>query len=351
MIERPSAPRSHTRLRGTFLSGLVVLLVAASPLLGGKKNPMSFAAEMAKEGNWREARYRWEQVLREQPGNPRVLNNLAVASEALGEIADANRYYKESLRSVRDDRVIDNQRRFERARELFRPGEAVEADDAEPALDPAPAGKSDKKSKNAKTSRVTVALPVPPKIDVADFESILVASFLTNDSVLMNINRELVRLLRGEFRQATSLDVADIVPPPAIPEQSVEDLLANKDFWQYLAREYEVDLIVSGTVNYEQEDTSGFQDVDIVDNTTGQRIRDSRYVEQEDFVYALEVFFIEGSSGDLLFRDRVRRSIRFKGTSNDPMGAFYEMSETIAHDVLAVVTTRVRTDTRIIFKG
>ena len=51
---------------------------------GNIKDTLRFASGMAKDGNWREAQYRWQLVLDRQPDNPRVLNNLAVAAEALG---------------------------------------------------------------------------------------------------------------------------------------------------------------------------------------------------------------------------------------------------------------------------
>ena len=49
-------------------------------------------------------------------------------------------------------------------------------------------------------------------------------------------------------------------------------------------------------------------------------------------------------------RPRLERSVVYRGLSNDPIGAFYSMSDAIAGDVLAVVSSRIREDTRIIFK-
>ena len=82
------------------------------------KQAMRFAADMAQSGNWREAAYRWELALEREPENPRVLNNLAVASEVLGEIARARDYYERAMAlSGGDDRIRDNRNRF-----LTRPG-------------------------------------------------------------------------------------------------------------------------------------------------------------------------------------------------------------------------------------
>jgi len=179
---------------------------------------------------------------------------------------------------------------------------------------------------------------------------LLVTSFRVQETDLLDVNRELVRYLRGELRKHTDLRVLDINPPPAIPEQTVEDLLANAEFWRYLGRNYEADLIVSGLLFYDREDASTFMDVDVISNVTGQKVRESRFVEQEQFTFLLDVFFIDGATGSLRFRDRLQRGMIFPGLQNDPITAFFQMTDAIAPDVLAVVTARYMDDTRVIFR-
>lgn len=311
------------------------------------KEMLRFAAKMAESGNWREARYRWEHIVRQMPDDSRVLNNLAVASEAMGDFDAARDYYDRSLRASQvDARIVDNHRRFLRAMEMARPQDSEEPGDPGKMMSVSDA--SARKTKG-KMFRVQVGIPVPPRLEIEGNEALLVASFVSEDTSLLDVNRELVRFLRGEFRQTTSLDVLDVVPPPAIPEQSIDDLLANSEFWKYLSREYGADLIVSGVISYDREDTSGFEDVDMRNSVTGQRYRQGVFVEREDFEYSLDVFFMDGATGTLLFRDRMQRRVRFRGSANDPITAFYELSESIVGDVLAVVTHRVRYGTRVIF--
>jgi hypothetical protein len=168
---------------------------------------------------------------------------------------------------------------------------------------------------------------------------------------MLDINREMVRFLRGAFSRRTRHEVLEIVPPPPIPEQTPEDLIANTEFWKHLHREYGADLIVSGVLGYDREDVSGYQDIDVVSPTTGQKVRRSQFVEQERFSYDLEVFFFDGPTGELLFRDRLQRSAVFQGSMNDPITAFFDLSDTIAEEVLAIVTTRLRLDSRAVFKS
>jgi hypothetical protein len=344
-----SLPRSALATTAVCLT-LVAVGGDAAGVQMSVKETLRFAAEMARDGNWREAKYRWEQVSEVEPDNPRVLNNLAVASEALGESDEANGYYERALAAAGDDeRIRDNYRRFGRFLEAVRQ-EAEQTEDGISNLPATASGNDEKQQKKAKTARVSIGLPVPPRLDLEGLDSVLVASFLAEDTTFLDVNRELTRYLRGEFRKRTPLEVVEAVPAPAIPEQTIEDLLANDTFWQHLAREYGADLIVSGVVRYDREDVSGFRDVDVVDSRTGQKVRETRFVEQEEFAYALDVFFIDGASGTLLFRDRMRQSAIFQGSQNDPITAFYELTGAMAGDILGVVTSRTRTEARTIFK-
>ena len=92
-----------------------------------------------------------------------------------------------------------------------------------------------------------------------------------------------------------------------------------------------------GVVSYTRNDVSGFRDVDIISAETGQKVRQSQFVEQEEFRYIVDIFFLDGATGELLFRDRLQRAVVFQGQSNDPFAAFFSLSESIAADVLAVV--------------
>ena len=58
---------------------------------------LSFGTDVAKEGHWREAAFRFEQAIAKDPSNARAHNNLAVAMEANGDFARALAEYKKAL--------------------------------------------------------------------------------------------------------------------------------------------------------------------------------------------------------------------------------------------------------------
>ena len=332
----------------------VVAFLATSftlPLAGNKeqKKLLKFAARMAKDGNWGEARYRWQRAAAADPENPFILNNIAVALEAEGEHEEAKGYYTEALTlSDGNDWIEDNALRLAHLLDTL----DADAGDGAPELEAAIREDSSKKQrKGPDPTKVQILVPLPPKLDVTGIENILVASFLTDESESLDINREVVRFLRGEFRQETSLDVLDITPPPAVPEQRLEDFIANHEFWKHLGRKHGADIIVSGRINFDRRDISGFQNLDTISNVTGQKVRSTQFVEQEEFDYVMTVLFFDGKTGELLYRDEVRRKIKYQGLSNDTLAAFFDMSEMIASDILSVVSSRRRLEQRTIFEG
>jgi hypothetical protein len=332
----------------------VVVLLAASFTLSlakskEQKQLLKFAARMAKDGNWGEARYRWQSAAAVDPGNPFILNNIAVALEAEGEHDEAKEYYTKALTlSDGNEWIEDNVLRLAHLLDTL----DADAGDGAPELEAAIRQNSSKKPrKGPDPTQVQILVPLPPKLDLTGIEKILVASFLTDESESLDINREVVRFLRGEFRQETSLDVLDVTPPPAVPEQRLEDLIANHEFWKHLGRQHGADIIVSGKIDFDRNDISGFQNFDTISSVTGQKVRGTQFVEQEEFEYVMTVLFIDGKSGELLYRDEVRRTIKYQGLMNDSLAAFFDMSEMISGDVLSVVSSRKRLEERTIFAG
>jgi hypothetical protein len=333
-----------------LLALLVYFAFFALPVRAASKadrKTLAFAAEMARVGSWHEATFRWSDVLSRDETNAHLHNNLAVAAEALGQWDDAVKHYEQALGLEADNfHIQENQRQFSIFRERLRRYMNGEDDSGERVI--ATFGGDSKRK--GKIFRVTVSLPMPPRLKLEGSESILVISFLDDETRFLDINREMVRYLRSAFRSRTGHEILDIVPPPAVPEQTLEDLLANREFWKHLHREYGADLIVSGVLGFDREDVSGYQPVDIVSSTTGQKIRQTRFVEQEKFSYHVEVFFIDGSTGEPLYRDRLQRSAIIRGSQNDPITTFFDLSDTISAEILGIVTTRMREDTRTVFK-
>lgn len=88
--------RSRTR------PSLAVVALASALAMGaggapGAGSQLAFGVDMARRGLWAEALFRFQQARQADGGSAHVLNNLAVAYEALGRFDQALESYREAL--------------------------------------------------------------------------------------------------------------------------------------------------------------------------------------------------------------------------------------------------------------
>lgn len=119
------------------LALFVVALAVASAATAKKAKPrirrvtaeeqIAFGVDMAKRGLWREALFRFQRAHQLDPNRPRVLNNLAVAYEAVGDFDSALEHYKLALAADPANRDLKrNYARFVEFYQSFRPPEKAE---------------------------------------------------------------------------------------------------------------------------------------------------------------------------------------------------------------------------------
>lgn len=98
-------PRVSWRLAAAFV--LLMALMACSSngskgvTTGGPSlnSEVDFGVSMAKRGLWAEALFRFQQADMDRPNDPEILNNMAVAYEAVGQFEEALETYKRALQA------------------------------------------------------------------------------------------------------------------------------------------------------------------------------------------------------------------------------------------------------------
>jgi type IV pilus assembly protein PilF len=71
--------------------------MALAEASGDSHKQLHFGLQVAKQGLWQEARFRFERAVTLDPTNPRAYNNLAVALEQQGDFAKAREAYEKAL--------------------------------------------------------------------------------------------------------------------------------------------------------------------------------------------------------------------------------------------------------------
>jgi Flp pilus assembly protein TadD len=115
---------------------VLLAVVFASSLAAQSKQPttkeqIAFGIEMARRGLWSEALFRFQRAEKMDPRDPAVLNNMAVAYEALGLFEEALTYYRKALEVDSGNADLKrNYARFAEFYQVFR-GDDEEAPSAE----------------------------------------------------------------------------------------------------------------------------------------------------------------------------------------------------------------------------
>ena len=197
--------------------------------------------------------------------------------------------------------------------------------------------------------RVTLNVPTRELIDMEGIRKVLVTRFIIDDDVpQFDMNRELISALRRGLRRGTSLEILD-VEPPSLPEQPIADLLANTGFWRRLASRHDADLVIAGKAGFVVADRSGFIQVDEISPVTGQRVRRTRFIDREAFTLLLNLFFVRGSTGALLYEDHFAADETYTGLGNDELSGVHELFGRLEDDILGIVVPRSRTVQRNLF--
>lgn len=137
--------------RLAWVAALVVSSASGVAWGGPQKAPtakeqVDFGVKMASRGLWSEALFRFQQASRLDPSNADILNNLAVAHEALGMFDEALEYYRKALELDPSNRGIrGNYSRFVEFYQSFKPAEKTDSPETseEAQQPPTPEGHSE----------------------------------------------------------------------------------------------------------------------------------------------------------------------------------------------------------------
>lgn len=196
---------------------------------------------------------------------------------------------------------------------------------------------------------VTLTVPTPEVLDMSGIHKILVTRFVIDQEVPdFDLNREMVNGLRRDLRRRTNLEILDVEPPP-LPEQPLRDLIANTGFWQRLASRYGADMVIAGRAAFFVSDRSGFVQRDEISPVTGQRIRRTRFEDREAFTLDLNLFFLRGSTGALLYEDQFAADETYIGLANDELSGVHMLFERLEDDIVGIIVPRPRTVQRNLF--
>jgi len=203
---------------------------------------------------------------------------------------------------------------------------------------------------------VHLQLPQRAKIDLRGKETVAVAPFIvvrqedeqSPAARKVDVEQEFTRFLEKLLRRQTDLRVVQ-TGPISLPTFNLKDLLEQQDFWQDVGARAQADLLVTGSLDFDIQDRSGYRTEEVVSPIDGRTYHRQVLVEQTGFQYDILLIVIDGSTGEVLYRDNFKDFQNFQSDEVDAISGMFENLVALEDRIANVFTQKQVEASRILF--
>jgi hypothetical protein len=260
---------------------------------------------------------------------------------------------------------------------------------------------------------IPIETPIAPKLDVSPFQRVYVAGFLAGAGEDVDANMETVRLVRSQLRNKNILRVvdADTLPlaeraleevgslpsattppdddtpspsdvtaetpqtgsrasqmsaadaaasgqlPPVNAEKDLEQyakVFEDTEFWKKVGDEHEQALIVTGSVLFVPHARSGFvqREQEAYDSFGRRSVVPVRtYMERKGYILRPTFVFIDGRTGEQLYRESFREEILYNSNQETPaLSSYFELMDRLLPTFLNTLSAQKIRGNRVLLK-
>jgi len=208
----------------------------------------------------------------------------------------------------------------------------------------------------AGVTEVKLKLPLKPKLQITGDEKIAIAPFVIanngerkNDRASkVDIQSEFQRYLRKQLTKSTKLKLVD-VPATRLPGGDVKALEANRDYWRELGARTGADYIVSGVVDFDINDKSGYRTEEFVNPADGRTYYRQVLVETTGFVFDIDIAVFNADSGEKVLEDNFRDFKEFDQRNYDEILGLFENLRSLETQLVGIFVPQETSATRYVF--
>lgn len=194
---------------------------------------------------------------------------------------------------------------------------------------------------------VRLQLPVRARLDLTSRRTITIAPFLVvtqegQEAVQrrgLDVQREFERYLYRLLRRQTTLKIVE-AGPVDYPIYDLELLSRDVDFWRALGERTQADLILTGSLDFDIQDRSGYRTEEYVSPFDGRTYYRQVLVEQTGFEYDIVMQVMDGRTGEQLYVDNFKDFKSFEGEGADPLMGMFENLYALEDRIAGIFTER-----------
>lgn len=164
----------------------------------------------------------------------------------------------------------------------------------------------------------------------------------------IDVQKEFAAYLFKVLRRETNLKIID-AGPVDFPTYDFDALPRHTDLWRAVGERTNADLILTGGIDFDVQDRSGYKTEEYTSPFNGQPYYRQVLVEQTGFQYDILMQVYDGKTGALLYQDNFKDFQNFQGQKADPMKGMFENLRSLEDRVLNVFTQKEVEASRILF--
>ena len=204
--------------------------------------------------------------------------------------------------------------------------------------------------------QVNFDVPVRARLELIGNESVTLAPFLVvtdeGETAIqqrgVNVQQEFEDYLRRLLKRRTKLSFVE-AGPVDYPSYDLEKLANNEDFWRFLGERTGADLILSGSLDFDIQDRSGYRTEEYISPFDGRTYFRQVLVEQTGFEYDIVMEVYDGETGEQLYSDNFKDFKQFEGESVDPLVGMFENLFALEDRITGIFSQKRVETTRTLF--
>ncbi|HKI87174.1 MAG TPA: hypothetical protein VKA53_10585 [Thermoanaerobaculia bacterium] len=198
--------------------------------------------------------------------------------------------------------------------------------------------------------KVQLSLPLKAKLDLSNRKSIAIAPFLVvhkegeeTANRKVDVQAEFERYIRRLLTRETHLKILD-TGPVTYPTYDLQVLIHKQDFWQALGTKTGADLLLTGSLDFDIQDRSGYRTEQYVSPLDGRTYYRQVLVENTGFEYDIVLAVFDGHTGKLLYSDNFKDFKNFPKENASPLVGMFENLSALQDRIAGIFTEkRVKT--------
>jgi hypothetical protein len=203
---------------------------------------------------------------------------------------------------------------------------------------------------------VKLKLPVKPKLNITGDEKLAVAPFIiaskgekkSDRAAKVDVQTEFNRYLKKQLAKSTKLRIVD-VPRTQLPGNDIKSLSAARDYWKEISARTGADYIVSGIVDFDINDKSGYRTEEYTSPADGRTFYRQVLVETTGFVFDIDLAVFDGETGEMVLEENFRDFKEFDKRNYDEILGLFENLRALETQLVGIFVAQEMAGTRYVF--